>query len=487
MEYKIAIGGLHIESSTFTTYRSNKSDFLIRREEEMLIMYPWISKYDENIKFIPTIHARALPGGIVKREFFDEFFEEMKDKLQALKKLKIDGFIFDIHGAMSIEGMDDAEGFMLEEIRKIIGYDVVVSTTMDLHGNVSDSLFQETDLITCYRTAPHIDSLQTRERAFDNLIYTLKRGKTGFIKAKVDVPLLLSGEKTSTEVEPGKTLYKKIDAIMENENILDVAIWMGFPWADQPRSHAYVVVTGFNIDEVRHEATKLGEYFWSIRNDFKFVGPVATVKEAVRQSLEFNDKPFFISDTGDNPGAGGSGDLTILLNEFLSNNSKTKITKKVLIASLVDKEAIGEIYKKRITDYLEIAIGGKIDPDYGKPARCNYKIKHLFNHPTAGRSAVLSMDNLDIIVTEKRFQYGSLKAFNDAGIEKFSDYDIIVVKIGYLEPDLSKAAKGWVMALSEGPVNQDLLSINYKKLKKLLFPFSKEEFEPNLKPYLIKH
>ncbi len=487
MNFKIAIGGLHIESSTFTNYRSGEKDFLIRRGLEMLEMYPWISKYNDEIKFLPTIHGRALPGGMVSKEFFFNFFAEFKQRLMDLKDLNIDGFIFDIHGAMSVEGIFDAEGYMLKEIRKIIGPDVVVSTSMDLHGSVSDDLFEASDLITCYRTAPHIDALQTRERTFDNLITVLKRGKRGFVKSKVDVPILLSGEKTSTEVEPGKTLYKKIDNIINNENILDASIWMGFPWADEPRCHASVVVTGYDEEIVTSEAAKLGEYFWSLRDGFEFVGPTSSVTDAVKMSLAFDFKPFFISDTGDNPGAGGSGDSTVILNAFLNHLKTNESNKKILFSSLVDSESIKLIYEKKIGEKLNISLGGKIDPHYSGPSEIEVVVKNFFSLLVAGKSAVVSVGNIDIIVTEKRFQYGFLKYFNESGIKSFDEYDIIVVKMGYLQPDLSNAAKGWVMALSEGAVNQDLMSMTFENLISPLFPFDGGNFAPNLKPYTVKY
>ena len=71
------------------------------------------------------------------------------------------------------EGIDDVEAALLRRIRQIIGPDVVVSASMDLHGNVSRELAHQTDLITCYRTAPHVDVGETKERACRNLVELL--------------------------------------------------------------------------------------------------------------------------------------------------------------------------------------------------------------------------------------------------------------------------------------------------------------------------
>ena len=89
----------------------------------------------------------------------------------------IEGLFFDIHGAMSVQGLDDPEGDFITRIRKVIGNKTFISTSMDLHGNVSKILAENTDLITCYRMAPHEDAIESKRRAVENLINRIKNGK----------------------------------------------------------------------------------------------------------------------------------------------------------------------------------------------------------------------------------------------------------------------------------------------------------------------
>lgn len=480
MRYNILVGGIHIESSTFTPYLSGKSDFTIFRGEDFLRLYPWLENYQEEVNLIPLTRARALPGGVVSREFYRQWWEEFSALLHAeMKKHRIDGFLLDIHGAMSVEGSMDAEGELASDIRKILGKEIPISCSMDLHGNVSDALFEACDLLTCYRTAPHIDIQETRERAFSNLWKLLKNPKQRIFRAKVDVPILLPGEKTSTEVEPAKSLYAEIPQLTADSAIWDAAIWMGFPWADQPRSHGYVVVCGSEKEKVDKACHHLAQRFWMSRQDFCFVGPTAPLEEAIDMALSSKQAPFFISDTGDNPGAGGAGDMNLVLRAFLQRNDKETIAKKVLFASIYDKECIDFIYQKRVGERLLLAPGGKIDPSFGAIADLEVTVDCLFENPIAGRSAMVHLDHLFIIITENRFQYGSWEYFQRSGLKSFADFDIIVVKMGYLEPDLSSAAAGWVMALTPGAVNQDLLRIPYQHRKKPLFPFE-DDFEADL-------
>lgn len=471
MKYTILVGGIHIESSTFTPYISGEKDFTITRGEGLLKRYPWFEKYREKAKLIPLTHARALPGGVVDEQFFDQWFQDFMEHVdKAMRMQTIHGILLDIHGAMAVENRMDAEGYLAKELRKKVGKNVLISTTMDLHGNVTDTLFDASDFLTCYRTAPHVDVHETRERGFLHLLDALEHRQPVY-RAKVDVPILLPGEKTSTEVEPGKSLYAQIESLCTNEAITDVSIWMGFPWADEQRCHACVVVLGKEEAIVNQTAQKLGRDFWKLRDDFSFVGPTDSLQKAVESALNFLDKPFFISDTGDNPGAGGAGDMNLVLKEFYAVQKQEKLSKKVLFASICDPESIGRIYEKNEGESLLLEVGGKMDRSFGGPLSMEVELVKRFEMERAGQSALVRCDHIFILITQNRFQYGDYEKFSQSSIPDLSDFDIIVVKMGYLEPDLSKAAKGWVMALTNGAVSQDLVNINFVHRKKPLFPF----------------
>ena len=589
--FNIAFGGIHIESSTFTPYVSGEADFQVRRGEELLqARYPFLERYRDRVNPTGLVHARALPGGPVDREFFDRWLAEFMERLEAAMNGgavqhstagKLDatdqlngrpdgkpdgqldgrpdgkpdgklngrpdgkpvgqpmgqpsGLLLDLHGAMSVVGLEDAEGLIARTIRERFGDKLIISASNDLHGNVSDLLFDNVDFLTCYRTAPHVDVTETRERALRLLLHKLEHPETLHFTAKIDVPMLLPGEKTSTETEPGHSAYAlaaslcspaleaaeaamgaagvSASAAAEASAVLDVAVWMGFPWADEDRCHAAVVATGTDYDETLKAAQKVADFLMEQHQNFEFVGPAAPTEEAIREALSSESKPFFLSDTGDNPGAGGVGDMNFLLKEMLRISEEIAsaeeagaaegATKKILIASLFDAESIEKIYSlaggaasgesasgeaageenaqpsggaagpNQAFDMppVRLALAGKEDKRFYGPIEAEFTVKNLFSDPTGGRGAVVSLKNFDIIVTERRMQYGTKEAFERAGISRFEDYDIIVVKMGYLEPDLARAARGWVMALTPGAVNQDLLSIDYQKRRRPLYPF----------------
>ena len=302
---KIAIAGLAIESSTFSPATTAANAFLARQGEAIFDYYPFL---DENsvqrnaATWLPALRGHALPGGIVTREAYDSLVGVTLELLK--ENMPYDVLFFDIHGAMSVQGIEDPEGDFIEKIRALIGTETLISTSMDLHGNVSERLAKHTDLITCYRMAPHEDALQSKQRAVDNLLERLQSGKgKPKYKAWIPVPILLPGEKTSTRIEPGKSLYAQVQPQTEKAGVIDAAIWIGYAWADEPRNHAVVMVTGDDQTAVSESAELLANHFWDVREQFDFVAPTATLKESLDLALKSTRKPFVISDMGDNPTA----------------------------------------------------------------------------------------------------------------------------------------------------------------------------------------
>lgn len=480
---KIAIAGLAIESSTFSPATTNEEDFKARTGNDVFDYYPFLSLDSINRKraiWIPTLRGHALPGGIVIREAYESLVNKTLEMLK--KDMPYDGLFFDIHGAMSVEGIDDPEGDFIKRIRNVIGYETIISTSMDLHGNVSYELAKETDLITCYRLAPHEDAIESKKRAVDNLLMRLESGKgKPKYKARIEVPILLPGEKTSTRVEPGKSMYAKVDPVTKSPGILDAAIWVGYPWADEPRNHGVVMVTGDNKNAVGEAAEFLAESFWSVKDEFVFVGPVASFEESINLALKSKEFPYVISDTGDNPTAGGAGDVTWTLNELLKRSEfKTENGPSVVYASIPGPKLTEKAIKLGVGKEIEEFVGAEVDDRFSPPIKIKGKIKSIKKGDRYAETEVLVQSgSVNIIVTKKRKPYHKESDFLDLGIDPKST-NIVIVKIGYLVPELHNIKKGWTMALTPGGVDQDLFRIDYKRIKRPMFPLDNFENDPDL-------
>lgn len=485
---RIAIAGLAIESSTFSPAQTHAEAFHAKRGDEVFDYYPFLSADSPmrgRAEWFPTLRGHALPGGIVTREAYESLVGETLERLE--QNLPYDGLFFDIHGAMSVVGLDDPEGDFITRIREVIGTDVLISTSMDLHGNVSWQLAEQTDLITCYRLAPHEDALESKERAAENLLSRIESGEgRPAFKAWIPVPILLPGEKTSTRIEPGKSLYAQVAPAAAREGVIDAAIWVGYAWADEPRNHAVVMVTGDDEKIVTSTSEELATSFWDVRSNFEFVAPVAPFDECIVKAIQSEKRPFLISDMGDNPTAGGAGDVTWTLREILARDEfKTIDGPSVIYASLPGPEMVEAAVEAGAGKKVEAPVGAAVDDRYAPPILLSGVVTSIVHGDRyAETEVVIQTGSVSVIVTKKRKPYHYETDFTRLGLDPRST-DIVIVKIGYLVPELYSMRADWIMALTPGGVDQDLERLDYRRIMRPMFPLDPEMTDPDLSARLV--
>ncbi|MFT4017653.1 MAG: M81 family metallopeptidase [Agriterribacter sp.] len=487
---RIGIAGIGIESSTFSPALSTEAAFTIKRGEQIYTSYPGFMQTGSNVRsravWLPAVTARSLPGGAVTREAYETMLGYMLDSLK--KNLPYDGLFFDIHGAMSVVGLDDPEGDMITRIRKVTGPKTIISTSMDLHGNVSMRLAEQSDLITCYRMAPHEDAQETKQRSVEQLLQRLEsgRGKPKY-KAWIPVPILLPGEQTSTRIEPAKSLYENVRTAAVKDGVIEAAVWMGYPWADEPRNHGVIMVTGDDKEAVTNAAEELANHFWRVRNEFHFVAPTGNLKECLDKAVASEKHPFFISDSGDNPTAGGAGDVTWSLQQILARKEFKKPNGPVLMyASIPGPDMIKKALAAGVGGKVKGLVGAEVDSRYAPPLLIEGTVHAIREgDANAGVEAVIQTGSVFVIVTQKRKPYHKEADFTNLKLEP-RKAAIVVVKIGYLEPELYNMRADWLLALTPGGVDQDLARLPYKSIQRPMFPVDKNIPEPDLKVRWVK-
>ncbi|WP_330285774.1 M81 family metallopeptidase [Streptomyces sp. NBC_00576] len=483
----VAIAGLGIESSTFSPARTEAPAFHPQRGADVLTRYPFLAPgapLREAAEWRGALVGKALPGGTVTAAAFADLSDELIDRLRELGP--VDGLWYDIHGAMTVEGVDDAETVLLARIRETVGPDVIVSTSMDLHGNVSRELAHQSDLITCYRMAPHEDHMETKERAVRNLVDVLVSGTPRPVKAWVPVPVLLAGEQTSTRIEPARSVYAAVDEVEAVDGVLDAAIWVGYAWADEPRNRAAVVVTGSDEAAVSAGAERLARGFWEARNRFAFVAPTASLDACLDDALASDARPYFISDTGDNPTAGGAGDVTWGLGRVLDRPEfKDPDGPTVIYASVPGPAAVEVAVKAGAGAVVTVTAGAEVDDRHAGPLTMT-GVVHAVRHGDrdAGTEVVLRVGSVHVILTRLRKPYHHEHDFTDLDLDPRSA-DLVLVKIGYLEPELFDMAVGWKLALTPGGVDQDLPRLGHRRVRRPLFPFDPEMAAPDLTARIV--
>ncbi|TBO58423.1 M81 family peptidase [Streptomyces kasugaensis] len=498
---RIGIGGMSIESSQFCPHRATYDDFRVTRKSALLDRYTWTRPDDgltERVEWVPLVHAVSLPGGPVERATYDRIKTELTGLIRESGPL--DGLVYDIHGAMSVVGLVDAEADLTEAVRAATGPDTLISAAMDLHGNVSRRFAEPLDLLTAHRLAPHEDAWETRERAARKLVERLVSGRGRPHRAWVQVPVLLPGEKTSTRLEPAASLYGRLASVEALDGVVDAAVWVGYAWADEERCRAAVVVTADDPELAVDRARSLAQEYWDVRRDFVFVGPTGDADECIARAVGSTARPFLISDSGDNPTAGGVGDLAYMLGRLLAHEELASGRVTALHPGITDPPAVAACFAAGVGAEVTLRVGGQVSAGTGphaEPYELTGTVTALEGaavpgsgaprgnpaYDDGGRTAAVTRGGVTVVLTERRKPFHTRADFGTLDPREF---DLVVVKIGYLEPELHEMAADWLLALTPGGVDQDLLRLGHHKVARPLYPFDDEGFEdPDLTPVLL--
>jgi len=467
-----------IESSTFSPHRSGAADFTVVRGSTLLAKYDVLPS---SVEWIGLVHARALPGGAVERAFYESIKTELLAGLRAA--LPLDGVYLDIHGAMTVAGSIDAEGDLAAAIREVVGPACLISASMDPHGNMSRRLIGALDLATSHRMSPHDDAPLTKRRAIANLVGCLERGVRP-LRAWVRVPVLLPGERACTRDEPARSIYGSLSEVERRDGIIDAAVWIGYAWADEPRCSAAVVVTGTDEAAIKSAARELGRRYWDARTAFDFSVPAADAEACIASGLSRTARPFFISDSGDNPTAGGAGDASYMLERLLADPRIASGQATAIWASCADPAGVAACVRAGAGAEVDVPVGGA----FGSPwsTRLQGRVERLrAADPVGGDIAVVAAGGVRAVLTTRRKPYHYLRDFTDLGLDPAA-HDLTVVKIGYLVPDLFAAARGWMIALTPGGVDQHITRLPYRALARPIYPLDPDMADPELEPLITR-
>ena len=462
---RIAIGGISTESCTFTTLPTRLSDFVILRGAEMLDSgrYPFLGQYDAS--FLPTLQANALPRGPIDPVAYRQLKEEFLSRLSDL--MPVDGLYLDLHGAMYVQGMQDAELDLARAARAVVGADCLISASMDLHGNISRAFIEQIDMLAAYRTAPHEDVMATREKAVAMLLRCLHRGERPHV-AWVGIPLALPGERTSTAVEPAKGIYAALAESDRAPGVLDASLFVGYVWADEARNGAAAVVTGFDAAVAEEEVRTIAQRYWEARHRFGLAVEAGTIDECIERGQAAPESTVFISDSGDNPTAGAAGDIPLFLARLLALDARDAV-----VASIADAEAVAACRTAGLGGPVTLTLGGKLDARFGPPLAITGQVIRLVDGPEAGWQACVAVDGVIVIVTEGRKAFTEQADFQAMSIDPL-EHKLVVVKLGYLFPELAAIAPRAFMALSPGASDLDISRLPFEHVRRPLFPMDPE-------------
>jgi microcystin degradation protein MlrC len=215
-------------------------------------------------------------------------------------------------------------------------------------------------------------------------------------------------------------------------------------------------------------ANKLAKRFYDVRHDFKFLVETANPDEAIRLAMEDTDHQVFLSDSGDNTTAGAAGD-----NAYMINRLKAAGATNVLVAGIADEAACDQCYKAEIGQTVTVQVGGSLDVNSEKAVLTGTLVHKgdilSYTGGNAGPSVTMDCSDMTVVITKNRASMCRPDIFESVDLD-FSPFKIVVVKLGYLFPELAAVAERAILAFTPGSSTERLEDMHMKNIRRPMFP-----------------
>jgi microcystin degradation protein MlrC len=435
------------------------------------------------VEVVPLYYARTGPIGTITADAYARITREMAEELKA--NGPFDGVLLAQHGAAVSADFPDADAECAARIRAIVGPDIPIGISHDMHGNISKRLIEVTNVCTVYRSNPHLDP---KARAYEcaELIVRTVRGEIRPVQSIETPPLVINILKQGTAEEPMKSMVANCLEVMKRPGILHASVAEGYPYADVlEMGMAFIVVADGDAEAARDAARWMAQQAWDRRAEM--VGDAPSVEEALQMAVDSPEGPVVLYDVGDNVGGGSSADSTY----FLAAAKKMGV--RGMLMSLADPEAVGDCIELGVGSNVTLKVGGKTDDMHGAPVEVTGRIRLIFDgkwedpNPThggyrffdAGPSVALeTTDGHTLVLTSLRRGNTSREQMYQMGIRP-ETYKVIIAKgVHSPRPAYEPLAKRQIWCNSPGVTTADLNFFTYHRRRKPLYPFELDATYP---------
>ena len=480
---KILIGGLVAESNAYVAKPCEIQDFVIQTGEDIAHrMYldelqPELQAND--IELIPAIFAYGAGAGRVAYDTFDYILKQFKHAVEKYQG-ELDGMFFFLHGASNVIGLEGGSGDhkIIEEIRRIVGPYMPIAVVCDPHGNVDQEYADRLNILRTFRHSPHTDRKEAHQIVFRCLV-NLIQNRREIHPVYRKVPILLGGERCVSTDEPLVSINRLLDEIEADPRILCCSYHIGYLRHDSAKCGASVVVVPNQPEDeayARQKADEIYDFVWARHKEFHFTGYADEPEAAWEAMLKHPGKPCFLTDSGDNVTAGAPGGNTVVLRQVLAETDYHG--KQILIAGITDKKLCeSTLAGKQAGDHVEFDVGPEIDALSAKVHLSGTVIStgDLHNHyhdpKVVGVCWTIKLDEkpVTVVIQSYSVSFAERAQYEQANVD-LDGYDLIIVKQGYLYPELKAMASHYVMSLTDGACMQRTERLTYKKVIRPIYP-----------------
>ena len=478
---RVLIAECKQEVSSFNPIQSHYSDFVVRSGAEFFDYHSTLREEvggalaalsaEENYELIPTYSANSITsGGTLGAPDFERIASAF---LVALREAgPADGAYFALHGAMAAEGEDDPEGFLLQEARTVLGNDIPIVVSLDLHGVLTDRMLEQSDAIVVFHTYPHVDFYDTGARA-GRLLARILEGTARPVTGRVKIPALVRGEELITETGSFGQVVRKAQAMEQDARGLSAGMFIGNPFTDVPdlRSNS-LVVTNDDRETAGRWAVELATAMWARHAGMQ--APMTRLDEAVRLATQ-TDGTAVLMDPADATSSGASGDSNAILAALASTGYRGRV-----LAPIVDPPAVQRALTAGVGGRIRTTIGGALDPGRFQPLEVEAQVKMLSDGRIrsesfgsewfAGRTAVLECEQWVLVVTSRAVSLYDRALFLAHGQDP-KRFDLVVVKSPHCAPYMYSEWCGRLIYVDgPGATSANLPSLGHTQCARPVFP-----------------
>jgi microcystin degradation protein MlrC len=319
----------------------------------------------EGVDLRPVAAVSATPGAPVSEEAYRTYTDRILWGIEEHLD-ELDGVMLPLHGAMVPEHRHDGEGLLIRSIRELVGDDVPISVSLDLHGNITDAMIEYADSLNGYKEYPHLDKASTGRKGMEILL----RMVCDEVDPAMHIerpPQIVFQPKAYTPSGPMAEMMEMTREYETRDNVLAASVFVGFYHADIPEMGVSTpVVTDGDEELAREISLELAQELWERREEFveDYPGPdeaVAEAKELAREK-DADAGPVVMGDFGSNTGGGGASDGTTIPRALLEQG-----VENAGYAVMYDSEVTEATVSAGVGETLTVTIGGKTDDQHGKP------------------------------------------------------------------------------------------------------------------------
>ncbi len=488
---RIAFGGIENESNNllpvetpldafFGNTRGADTDALAKRSGSTNTVIDGFIRglRDHGAEGVPLVWMNAPSGGQPSLETHNTLKDLLLKPLR--EALPLDGVLLSLHGAYSVQGLDDGDGDILKDVRDIVGHETPVISVHDPHCNIGPQMAENATAMIILDTYPHVDMAERALEATTMIIRTV-RGEIRPSLAWCPIPLFWAAARMISAEEPMRTALEKVFQLEREAGVLTASLGLGFQWVDIPIAGAStVVVTNNDPAGAQEKTNELARWIWE-RKDIWQRDPVSPA-EALAEGEKTDRYPTILADQADNPGGGAPSDNTEILRLFIKRDLQ-----KAALLYMVDPEAVKKAKQAGIGQRVALEVGGRSHPSSGPPVRLEAEVLNLsdghfvhdgpmFAHLPGnyGDSVLLKQRGIYVVVITQREQPIDLSFCRTLGLDCSQLSYIGVKSTGHFRSGFGPIAGSIFNVDASGVFTQDFSKIPFKRLGRRIYPINKD-------------